>query len=512
MNRSILTVITLVAAVAAAAPAAALNPIDDFEIGSFALWTSRNNNCVSDTMLLSWYEPHVISQVRIVTVCGIGDEPCTSRLTAGSQVDDAILFTAGGNPTDFLRINYNWGYPRTLTYGGVLNRIELDLKQGLPGGTIAIAIWDASGADYVVRDASAPGILTFPLSEFESVDVNAAMRIEVDIESSYEAGAFQVADIRLRGDGYWGPAQPVDFVGDFVAIDWPPLPSPPLSWRMTDPEGNWLYRTDLTITQADGGVINPCFHADWSEAAALGGEIGGVAFMGIDPQPFIDTNFELTVDLDTAIRLGPIPQIIGEPSLTTSQFGFLITFPVMLTDAAGNEIGRSETRILFDVHEGQPLTMENVTLAPGAGAMPGWTNGFVLAFTMDVIDVVDLEEPLFEATWIADWSPLSVTGIDAPDASGAAAPAPSDAIVLTAWPSVTRDAAEIRASLPFAADGSIEIHDVSGRLVRTLAAPSGSSSIRWDGRDARGQLTASGSFFAHLAGGSSRPTRIVRLR
>ena len=504
----LLIALTTFAVVTMTSPAAALIPIDDFEIDSFTLLSSRSNNCVFDTLGLSGYEPHVISPSRRVAVCGVGQQLSAVQLDAGSQIDDRLRFFPGGNPTDFLRITYDWGYPRTLTYGGVLNRIEVDLKVGVPGGTVTIWIGDASGSAFVVEDASVPGVLTYPLSDFPGVDVNLATRIHVDVESSGQQGYFEIADIRLRGDGYWGVAQTVNFVGDFVAIDWPPIPSPPLSWRMTDAEGSWLYRTNMAITRADdGGTINPCMHADWSEAAALGGEIAGVIFMGIDPEPFIDTNLELTIDLATAIRLGPIPQIVGEPSLTTSQFGFLITFPVVLTDDAGNELGRSETRILFDVLEGQPLTIENVTLAPGGGAMSGWTNGFVLAFTMDVIDVVDLEEPLFEAMWIADWSPQSETDVDATTEAIAA----SNPIILAAWPSVTREGTEIRLSLPFPTDGSVEIIDVSGRRVRALTAPRGAFSVHWDGRDERGILTGSGLFFARLLGQDSEPTRILRV-
>jgi hypothetical protein len=514
MNRSSLFAITLATSLAAAAPASALNPIDDMEIGFFSLLTSPNNTCAFDTLILNGYEPHCISQVRTVALCGFGDLSCAAYLDVGSQLDDMIRFFPGGNDEDFLRLKYDWGFPRTLTYGGVLNRIEVDLRGGVPSGRIALVIADPGGTDYVVRDAESPGILTFPLSEFTGVDVNMATWIQVDVASNGVEGAFQIADIRLRGDGYWGPAQTVNFVGDFVATEVPPVPSPPLSWRMTDSEGNWLYRTDMTITRADdGGVIDPCFHLDWSEAAGLGGEFAGIEFMGIQPEPFMDTNFELTVDLFTAIRLGPIPQIVGEPALTSSPFGFLATFPVLLTDVDGSELGRSETRILFDVPEEQLIELRDVQITLGGSSKHLSTNGFVLSFILHTMGDIDPDVPMLEAMWIADWSPQIVTGLDAPDVPGAPVSTPHGALVLTAWPNVTRDGAEIRASIPFAADGRVQIHDVSGRLVRVLAAPHGASSVRWDGRDARGESTASGVFFARLEGegASARPARILRL-
>ena len=48
---------------------------------------------------------------------------------------------------------------------------------------------------------------------------------------------------------------------------------------------------------------------------------------------------------------------------------------------------------------------------------------------------------------------------------------------------------------------SISVHDVSGRLVRTLhegAASPGSHDVAWDGRDALGNRVASGIYFARM--------------
>jgi hypothetical protein len=114
--------------------------------------------------------------------------------------------------------------------------------------------------------------------------------------------------------------------------------------------------------------------------------------------------------------------------------------------------------------------------------------------------------------WIADWSAMPATGVDAPDAPLPGAPA-DGAIALSAQPSVTRDATEIRASLPLPADASVALFDASGRLVRTLAAPRGATSVRWDGCDDRGVPARSGHFFARLEGRrEARPARILLVR
>jgi hypothetical protein len=61
---------------------------------------------------------------------------------------------------------------------------------------------------------------------------------------------------------------------------------------------------------------------------------------------------------------------------------------------------------------------------------------------------------------------------------------------------------EFRAELPTAMKIQLELYDISGRRVRTLAkgdAVRGSTDIGWDGRDGNGRAAASGVYFARLA-------------
>lgn len=62
---------------------------------------------------------------------------------------------------------------------------------------------------------------------------------------------------------------------------------------------------------------------------------------------------------------------------------------------------------------------------------------------------------------------------------------------------------------------SIHIHDVTGRLVRTLEAGAGAPGpheVLWDGRDYRGHPVAGGVYFCSLGSGVSRAARIVLMR
>jgi hypothetical protein len=59
----------------------------------------------------------------------------------------------------------------------------------------------------------------------------------------------------------------------------------------------------------------------------------------------------------------------------------------------------------------------------------------------------------------------------------------------------------IEYSLAKAADASLRLYDVSGRLIRTLVhglQPAGPSAVVWDGRDERGVRIGSGVYFARL--------------
>ncbi len=64
---------------------------------------------------------------------------------------------------------------------------------------------------------------------------------------------------------------------------------------------------------------------------------------------------------------------------------------------------------------------------------------------------------------------------------------------------------------------SVTVHDVEGRLVRTLLAgkilESGVRNILWDGRDDRGNEVASGVYLCRLrTGAQATTTRMVLLR
>jgi hypothetical protein len=70
-----------------------------------------------------------------------------------------------------------------------------------------------------------------------------------------------------------------------------------------------------------------------------------------------------------------------------------------------------------------------------------------------------------------------------------------------AFPNPSREATTFRLSLPREDDVTLDVFDISGRLVSQVQAgslPSGHHAIRWDGRDAAGREVTAGVYFARM--------------
>jgi hypothetical protein len=97
-----------------------------------------------------------------------------------------------------------------------------------------------------------------------------------------------------------------------------------------------------------------------------------------------------------------------------------------------------------------------------------------------------------------------------------AAPVAGQDLQVSGVPNPFRESTEIRFALQHPAALRVEVHDVAGRRVRTLADSPlavGTQALRWDGRDDRGAETGSGVFFVHVtAGGTVRTASVLRLR
>ncbi len=82
-------------------------------------------------------------------------------------------------------------------------------------------------------------------------------------------------------------------------------------------------------------------------------------------------------------------------------------------------------------------------------------------------------------------------------------------------PNPARTRVAIRYSLCADTRVRLSVHDLTGRVVRTLCASNvrrGAYSIKWDGRDQTGRSLANGIYFVRLVAGSYRSTEKVVLQ
>ncbi len=111
---------------------------------------------------------------------------------------------------------------------------------------------------------------------------------------------------------------------------------------------------------------------------------------------------------------------------------------------------------------------------------------------------------------------LVVSGVFV-DPAAADPPRPATvALRLSARPNPAAGRTLLEFDLPASVPVSLTIHDVSGRMVRTLAAearPAGRHALAWDSRDRAGRLLPGGVYLVRLAAGDQRAeTRITVLR
>jgi hypothetical protein len=93
---------------------------------------------------------------------------------------------------------------------------------------------------------------------------------------------------------------------------------------------------------------------------------------------------------------------------------------------------------------------------------------------------------------------------------------PSVFALLAAAPNPTTGNTTIGFALPRACNVRLDLFDITGRCVRTLAdwaMPAGTNQVVWDGRDAKGRPVASGVYFYRLeAEGFTAARRLVLAR
>ncbi len=99
------------------------------------------------------------------------------------------------------------------------------------------------------------------------------------------------------------------------------------------------------------------------------------------------------------------------------------------------------------------------------------------------------------------------------DTATAAPEVPGRALTVRAFPSPFNPQTRIRYALPSAGPVRVRVHDLAGRVVRTLvddARPAGGHEVAWRGRDDRGRALPSGVYLVRVrAGGEVGRVKVV---
>lgn len=109
--------------------------------------------------------------------------------------------------------------------------------------------------------------------------------------------------------------------------------------------------------------------------------------------------------------------------------------------------------------------------------------------------------------WLGDLGP-------APTAAGDPGLTPKVSHLLGAYPNPFNPRTEVRFELAASARVRIRIHDVRGRLIRTLideSQPAGRHEVVWDGTDNSGRRVASGTYYLRFQTDDRVETRKVSL-
>ncbi|HMB70773.1 MAG TPA: FlgD immunoglobulin-like domain containing protein, partial [bacterium] len=248
---------------------------------------------------------------------------------------------------------------------------------------------------------------------------------------------------------------------------------------------------------------------DWSRSS-VAASVAEMSFDWNEPGGVQETDFEISFDVDGAWNTDLFPPDPIFPPDPVQPESILLSFPVALRFGNGAVHGISDTRLSLDVSPDQAgsLVFQNIAVTPNGSSSriaAGWTDGFTLSFRVAYSGMGSPDDnfPLFTASWRSDWNTQIPTA--------ALGTMPEGSERLTAAPSITSGGTRIRTARPLDRAAAIDIHDVTGRRVRSLSIPAGSDAVRWDGRDGDGLPSAAGVYFVRLNGHSGPATRVVRV-
>jgi hypothetical protein len=503
--------VSAVAIAAAGAPAGA-RVLDDFETGALPQ--------VETTSSAVYYQAisHPRHGATLIRTLFLGAYAGTAEAElALTPSNDALFvqFEPGGGQ---FSVAYDFPGGIDLTEGGVMSQLQMNFVHPLLSpGNLTVTMEDAAGSQSVAQPIVL-GLNDVSFGSFAPVDPTNATRVQISVQSGTIPDVhwlYVLSDVRTVRP-FFGWLE-YDVIETLAAG--PPYPTPPVEIEMTPPGGPG------PVTAAGMQIASATPPEGLALTARATGESGFEEIaLNFDAQSFEGASIDVLVTIDPVGGSGTGAELTQLPAIHVDEdgSGFGLTFPLVQYDRSGGVVASSTQSLNFDIVFGQPLRFADVRLTPVESARPGGEGealrgaanslgGFRLAFDVESSGEEVLALPLFTATWTGDWAP----GVTPTAASEPWVALPA-AARLTATPSVTRGATELRLARPSAFGGAIDVIDVAGRLVRSLRLAAGGSSVVWDGRTDGGSPAAAGVYFARLSARAAEDpgaaARIIRVR
>ena len=486
-------------------------------------WTHTDDTIVPDprwsvaTVLASNLDPDVPD--NHAWWCGGPFPACVEQDSAwgyGNGWDAALAWTGAVDPE----------LPATVRVTGVLNA---DLEPGYDYLRIEFA--KATGAEWTLMlDGRHLGleldqIITYAPGEYvgEAGDsVRVRLRVTTDEGWSDEdcqwptAGAVQVDNLQVtvqQGEGppwsspvetcepgtlrQWRESPPLGF-GDFAQVRTDVVEIDP---DQDNPTPQWAFLDDGIVVPGVGPTYT--WGSAYPPQTLAVNHSGGIGGSGVGPPEMANSVWSpplalqdgwcgnLLLSFDSYIHCSPcVPTVVvcGLAASTdpTGEAGWEeIWGPYVFYDS---EPEFHRVKIVF-VQDTLPLGTRLVKIRLQARQLPIWCWG-----------IYPTPAPTFDNVHLQ---------IVPPAASGVPA---ASAFTVTAHPNPFNPMVTIAWELPEAQDLDVRIYDLSGRLVRTLRsgpAAAGPGSVRWRGRDDRGQPVSAGLYVGRVRTGAG--TRYLKL-
>jgi hypothetical protein len=489
-------------------PSFAAIMIDSFESGPFSVvrTSSGTSNSVQNPN-----PAHCIANQRTVLLHwngGLGTQ-MSATLSPLQSVDDSVIITLDGAANGDVIFEYSGG-PWDLTQAGVNDIVGVSVGFE-PADPFAYAFLDLTvrdddgDSDTVRAYVSVSGRYRFPFSEFDGgVDFQAIDKITLFASLGYDVtldirylSATNGAEFALLYQ-VW---QPTAFYscdpgrsggGNALAWNWGILPSNP----------QIMAGSQMLVT----GVGGPNCASVTFQASNSGGpgQPGDMAHVTVDwaGSSFDQGIFEMHYTTDPNAPF--VATLLGDPVVEFWDSGFVIRHQVHAGDVPNAPDGTATQELVVTPYPGQQLSFDYVE----ALSLSIDQGGYSLGFGVSAAEF-DPDLPLLEMYATGTYEDdAGVTSVIAPESDAA------HGATLRCDPTVSRTISTFALDRPSPVASSIEVYDVTGRLVRSLSLPAEARTVAWDGRSTSGTTVGAGVYLARWSAPDreSATARVVRLR